>query len=87
MKKKIGFWDTLGVLTALVAWRTVSVDLPISTSRTDVKACGLTYVEIQTKLNQIEIDWKAGRLTADQYTKDLAYWMNCRQQVQRAIVG
>ena len=29
MKKKIGFWETVGVFAALAGWRAVSADLPI----------------------------------------------------------
>jgi len=86
-------WKTLaGLGTAAAVWLTFSKDFPVVTGLIGPpyeepgeppKACGKTWVEIQTILNEIEIDWKAGKLTIDQYLERRDKWTTCRLELVR----
>lgn len=93
MVKKKTSWRTLaGLGAAVAAWLTFSKDFPVVTGLIGppyeepgepARACGKTWVEIQTILNEIEIDWKAGRLTIEQYLGRRDTWTKCRLELVR----
>jgi len=94
MKKKTGVATLAGLALAAAAWHKFSVDLPIdviippddpgepigtAAKQFCIDKFGdLTYIQYQDKLNDLEIDWKEGRLTKEEYAVKRALLRFCR---------
>jgi len=82
--KKESSWKTLaGLAVAALAFLRLSVELPTYAAPPG-KACGLTYNEIQAKLNQIEIDWQKGLYTLDEYSRRKVAMQKCLRELMEA---
>jgi len=82
MKKKTGVATLAGLALAALAFLRLSKDLPIHV--VPGTACGLTYSEIQTKLNQIEIDWGLRLYTRSEYIARKNAMQDCLSQLMEA---
>jgi len=77
-------WKTLaGLALAAGVWRKFSEDLPVHAGPPGT-ACGLTYSEIQTKLNQIETDWSLGLYTRSEYLTRRNAMQKCLSELMEA---
>jgi len=83
MKKKTGVATLAGLALAAFAFLRLSKDLPIHAPPPGT-ACGMTYTEIQAKLNQIEIDFKKGLYTLDEYGRRKDAMQKCLSELMEA---
>jgi len=83
---KTASWKTFaGLGLAAAVLLRLSAELPIhGFIDPTARACGMTYVEIQTKLEQIEIDYKNGLYTASEYIRRRKTLLDCRDQLMTA---
>jgi len=82
--KKKSSWKTLaGLAVAALAFLRLSVELPTYAAPPG-KACGLTYNEIQAKLNQIETDWGLRLYTRSEYLARKNAMQKCLRELMEA---
>jgi len=81
--KEKSSWKTLaGLAVAALAFLRLSVELPIHA--VPGTACGLTYSEIQAKLNQIETDWGLRLYTRTEYLARKNAMQKCLSELMEA---
>jgi len=86
MKKKLD-WKTFAGLTAAAAvWLKLSKDFPVTAGPIGPPepVCAypnLTYIEIQTKLLNLDQDLEKKRISIDNYTNERAKLLLCRQLI------